>query len=90
VRLSRSAVATRRFHGRPCPSPSMRRPNQPTGGTLQTQLNGSGWPVLKVAGPAPPHVQIQSAGGIKKMLFNWAFARKLHFMKGGAPQAKVG
>ena len=33
--------------------------------------------------------QINTAGGVKKMLFNWGVARKLWFLKQGAPCAKV-
>lgn len=34
-------------------------------------------------------LQINDAGGVKKLLFNWGFARKLHFLKQGFAQDKV-
>jgi long-chain acyl-CoA synthetase len=34
--------------------------------------------------------QVDQAGGIKKILFNWAFERKKYWLAQGVPQAKVG
>ena len=32
-------------------------------------------------------MQPSPAGGVKKLLFNWGFSRKLYFMQQGYPQA---
>jgi hypothetical protein len=34
-------------------------------------------------------LQINDAGGVKKLLFNWGFARKLFYIKKGLPHEKV-
>lgn len=34
-------------------------------------------------------MQINEAGGVKKLLFNWGFARKLFYIKKGLEQDKV-
>lgn len=34
-------------------------------------------------------LQINDAGGLKKLLFNWGFARKLYYLKEGISHTKV-
>jgi len=47
-------------------------------------------PLILLPACLPACSQIKAAGGLKKLLFDWGFARKLFFIKAGYKQSKVG